>query len=383
MNKNKLIIAAAGSGKTTYLVNQAIECCNEKVLITTYTIENEIEIRSKIIELCKCIPSHITILTWFSLLIHHGVKPYQGSLNCSLFDNNVNGLILVNEKSGFKGNYAGNPLYYAEDTEFKNHYFTNNWKIFSDKLSKLVCRANENTNGEVINRLSRIYPNIFIDEIQDLAGYDLEIVKLLFKSQSRITLVGDPRQVTYLTHNEAKHKKYTEGKIKQFLLDNCKSLINNSIDETTLSVSHRNNQGICNFSSKLYPELPKTIPCDCMQCRSSHPNHLGIYLVRKSDVSNYLREHKPVQLRWDVRTITNPNYPSMNFGESKGKTFDNVLIYPTKSMESWIYDSNINLNNAARAKLYVAITRAKFSVAIISNFTDGINIDGVKPYIPN
>jgi ATP-dependent exoDNAse (exonuclease V) alpha subunit len=36
-----------------------------------------------------------------------------------------------------------------------------------------------------------------------------------------------------------------------------------------------------------------------------------------------------------------------------------------------------------RAKLYVAITRAKYSVAIISNFADGIESDGVQLYYPN
>ncbi len=56
----------------------------------------------------------------------------------------------------------------------------------------------------MIKRISKIFPNIFIDEIQDLAGYDLDILKLLFKSESTILCVGDPRQITYLTHWEKK-----------------------------------------------------------------------------------------------------------------------------------------------------------------------------------
>ena len=32
---NKLIVAAAGSGKTTHLVNEALKIADEKVLITT------------------------------------------------------------------------------------------------------------------------------------------------------------------------------------------------------------------------------------------------------------------------------------------------------------------------------------------------------------
>lgn len=44
---NKLIVAAAGSGKTTYLVNEALKIVDEKVLITTFTEANENEIRKK------------------------------------------------------------------------------------------------------------------------------------------------------------------------------------------------------------------------------------------------------------------------------------------------------------------------------------------------
>jgi len=73
-----------------------------------------------------------------------------------------------------------NPVYYAEDKEFEKHYFSNQLKIYSDKLSKFVFRCNEKTKGNVIDRISRIYPYIFIDEVQDLAGYDLELLKLLF-----------------------------------------------------------------------------------------------------------------------------------------------------------------------------------------------------------
>lgn len=78
--KNKVIIASAGSGKTTRLVSDAIQLKDRKILITTYTQANEAEIRKKIIEKNKCIPTNITIQTWFSFLLKHGVRPYQGKL---------------------------------------------------------------------------------------------------------------------------------------------------------------------------------------------------------------------------------------------------------------------------------------------------------------
>lgn len=51
MINNKLIIAAAGSGKTTYLVDEALKVPPSKnVLITTYTETNEAGIREKIVQ---------------------------------------------------------------------------------------------------------------------------------------------------------------------------------------------------------------------------------------------------------------------------------------------------------------------------------------------
>jgi DNA helicase-2/ATP-dependent DNA helicase PcrA len=186
MKNNRLIIAAAGSGKTTHIINEAMKSPDEKVLITTYTIENENEIRDKIFAACKCIPKNITIQTWFSFLIKHGIKPYQGTYNSIMFNEHIAGLNFVSSRSGAKydpyGNQLysnGHPVYYPEDN-FKKHYFTKKMKIYSDKLSKFVVLANKASNGEVINRISRIYSKIYIDEVQDLAGYDLELIKTSF-----------------------------------------------------------------------------------------------------------------------------------------------------------------------------------------------------------
>lgn len=77
-----------------------------------------------------------------------------------------------------------------------------------------------------------------------------------------------------------------------------------------------------------------------------------------------------IQLRWNRNVEMVKTYRVFNFGESKGKTFERVLIYPTTDMKKWIVDNKSNLKSAARAKFYVAITRAKYSVAIVVNDDD-------------
>lgn len=379
MSENRLLIASAGSGKTTQIVDEALSITNGNVLITTYTQANEREIKKKIIQKKKSIPSNITIQTWFSFLIQHGVKPYQGVLNDEMFEKRVKGLLLTQGESGVKYRFKRGgrfiPVRYNEEEEFQQHYFSKEMKIYSDKLSKFVDRVNIETGGEVISRISRIFSNIFIDEVQDLAGYDLELIKQLFKSDSRILLVGDPRQVTYLTHLESKNRKYRNGRIKDFLVEKCKSLIKDGIDEESLKYSHRNNEMICKYSSLLYPDLPESVPCKC--CERIDTGHDGVFLIHPDNVEYYLDTFNPLQLRWNSSKDIDQSYPVMNFGESKGLTFDRVLIYPTKDMLRWIQDSSVNLSESARAKFYVGLTRAKFSAAIVFNFDDKSDYPGL------
>ncbi len=368
---NILIIAGAGSGKTTHIVEQAIKLSNQSVLITTYTEANEQEIKNKFIKKRGSIPPNVTIQTWFSFLIQHGVRPYQSFL----YRKRVKGLLLVNKQSGLKYmNSREYPVYYGEDEDFEKHYFSDNHRIYSDKLSKFVYKVNKKSHGRVIKRISDIYSNIFLDESQDLAGYDLSLIKLLGKGQSNMLLVCDPRQVTYLTHLERKFKKYRNGRLAEFIENEC-SDVEFAIDEVTLSRSHRCNESICAFSNSLYSEFK---PCESAQ--NERTGHDGVFLVEKKSCLKYLMRYNPVQLRWDRRTKVYENYNVLNFGLSKGLTFDRVLIYPTKEMLSWVKNRNTVLSDQARAKFYVAITRAKYSVGLVCDNYNDLSATGIEPF---
>lgn len=370
---NKLIIAAAGAGKTTYLINAALRQENE-VLITTYTEANENEIKKKFIEINGSIPKNVTIQTWFSMLLQHGVKPYQDYLT----DKRINGMLLVNNPSGLKTKFTnkdGKEVYvYYKDEEADKHYFSKEYKIYSDKLSKFVFKCNEKSSGAIFDRLSRIYDFIFIDEVQDLAGYDLELIKLLFQGTANIVLVGDPRQVTYLTHHAKKYPKYKDGKIKEFIQNECKK-IPVEIDETSLNCSYRNNELICQFSSKLFPDY--IVPTSN---QNDEVGHKGIFLIKENDVNAYLEQFNPTQLRANRTRAVNNDYTVMNFGESKGLGFDRVIIYPTQPILDFIL-KNKNLDGTSRAKFYVAVTRAKHSVGIVYDFKDSDIVENIEKWV--
>jgi len=65
---NNLIIASAGSGKTDFIVNNAIEKAGQgvRILITTFTEACEQEIRVKIVEKCGISDFQVlpTVLHW-------------------------------------------------------------------------------------------------------------------------------------------------------------------------------------------------------------------------------------------------------------------------------------------------------------------------------
>jgi DNA helicase-2/ATP-dependent DNA helicase PcrA len=368
--ENKLIIASAGAGKTTYIINKALEC-KTNVLITTFTIENEAEIRKKINDRKGCIPKHITIETWFSFLLRHGIKPYQGTFNKNMFNMKINGLSFVEKQSAIKYTFHKNgkdiPVYYTEDENFLKYYFDKNHKIYSDKVSRFTYKSNEACGGLVISRISRIFPNIFIDEVQDLSGYDLELINLFFRSKSNVILVGDPRQVTYYTHREKINSKYRNGNIQQYIIDKCRKRDNIIIDNDLLKKSHRNNAEICAFSSNLYPKLPISEPCSCIGCHPIEIVHQGVFAVFIDDLYEYLQTYNPVQLGWNKNVCFNNIFDYNTFGMSKGKTYKRVSIFPTESMNRWLINHNCELTNETRAKLYVAITRARYSVAFVIN----------------
>lgn len=358
MKTNKLIIAAAGSGKTALLINEALKIKDQTVLIATYTDANKSEIIRKIYDINKFIPPNIIIKTWYSFLLKEGVRPYQGYM----FQNDINGIHLTNEISA--KNFRQNDI--------RNHYFDDLCRIYTDKISKFILECNTLSDGKVIKRIECAYPNIFIDEVQDLAGYDLEFLLQLLKSRINTLLVCDPRQWTYSTNNSQKNKQYQGSKIINFF-EKHKKIID--IDNSTFNKSYRSILKICNFSSRLYPEYS-----EITSGNDESTSHDGIYLVRKQDVENYISKYNPFQLRYSSKTKVDGRYGVMTFGTSKGLTFERILIYPTKDMEKWLRDTNQNLTDATRAKLYVAITRAKYSVAFVYNYKNGETIKDLINY---
>ncbi len=343
---SRLVIAAAGSGKTKLIVDSATSHADGRVIITTFTEANEGEITRRFIEQLGCVPPNITIQTWFSFLIQHGAKPFQGSI----YLEDIRGLVLE----------EGRSAQYVPESNTRKHYFTSDGRIYSDKLAKFALKCDQVSNGAVFDRLSRLYPYIFVDEVQDFAGHDLDVLNALLKTKSRVTLVGDPRQNIYATSKAARNKGIRGSKIVEYFESSGCAI---DVDVESLSVNYRCTKPICNLANGLFPDLPSA--------RSGQiklTGHDGIFLVHSGLVDQYLDRIRPVQLRYKVTSKgVRPGYSALNIGLSKGLQFDHVLVFPTADMLKWLADNSHALADETRSKFYVAITRARFSVGIVAD----------------
>lgn len=69
-------------------------------------------------------------------------------------------------------------------------------------------------------------------------------------------------------------------------------------------------------------------------------------------------------MRYDRRTNTTVGRP-LNYGASKGMTFERTLIYPHGKLKKYLSTGDLNDAGKELAKLYVAISRAKQSVVFV------------------
>lgn len=131
-------------------------------------------------------------------------------------------------------------------------------------------------------------------------------------------------------------------------------------DTETLRVCHRCPQEIVDLADELYPNLPQT---DSAARHAEKSSDVGVFLVRESDAVRYAESSKAVVLIYSKLTKVPDGISAQNMGGVKGETFERVLVFPTRGMRDWLLDHSFSLADASRAKLYVAITRARLSVA--------------------
>jgi DNA helicase II / ATP-dependent DNA helicase PcrA len=336
------VIAAAGSRKTEFVVNEALAHDDKRVLITTYTLNNLQCIEERIYDKVGRVPTHITIASWYGFLLNQWCRPYQRAvLGVPGF---IRGLDFESSRPRF-----------IRQVQTHQYYCNRAGDIYADWAADFAVKADDATGGDVVHRLEEVYDEIYVDEVQDLVGYDLDVLDALLRSSTRVVMVGDPRQHTYATNQNMRNRKYRGAGLWDWFAER-----KDMCELETYTISYRSNQAICDFADALFPHLPRTSSANA---EITAPT--GILMLKTADLANHIAAHSPAVLRHSVRSNT-LGFPAMNFGASKGCSFDHVVIFPTRPIERYLETKDPSvLADEARSKLYVAITRARHSVAFV------------------
>jgi len=339
---DSIILASAGSGKTADIIDAACTDNKSRAALVTYTINGKGEFSKKAYEQFGAIPPHVSLNTWYTFLLRHFVRPYQNHL----YIPRVAGI-------NFK---RGQSARYIKAADVGRFYFSSPGRIYLDKVSKFACAVIEKTDGLPIKRFEAIYGRLFIDEAQDLSGYDLNLLEHLLRSNLTITLVGDHRQATYTTNDSAKNKKYARAGI----VDKFKEWEEAGLCTITYQThSHRCIQTICDFADLFHPDFPKT-----ESLNKTVTGHDGVFLIEQSNVPAYREAFRPQPLRYN-RTQTGILGRPINYGASKGMTFERTLIYPHGPLKKFLKTGKLEDAGKEIPKVYIAVTRAKQSVAFV------------------
>lgn len=349
--KSTLFEAAAGSGKTTKLAELALKSPEKRILFTTYTDENAEEIGASLLRMNGVPPRNIDIMPWFTFLLQHCVKPFLW--HAGFGQDSVSGVFLPNSQSALRTKKGT-----------IEHYFSSDGRVYTDKLAELALYINEKMDGSVLDRIGNIYDRYFIDEAQDLSGYDLELIEVMLQSGMHLTMAADQRQSTYHTNNSNKNKQYRKLGLSRFLIDR-KLTAFCDIDDQSLAGCYRCNQQILDIANSLYPSC---LAASSVRNASEEDAALPpIHIVLSEDVDKYFKKWRPTVLRDSVRTQVPEEYSPQNFGASKGRTYDRVLIYLTNPIQKWLCNQSEELKLQTRAKFYVALTRARYSIGFVGD----------------
>lgn len=340
---NKVLLSAAGSGKTTLLVNRALDRPERRIAILTYTLENLEEIRRAFERRCGAVPDHVKLYSWYSFLLRECIRPYQSALCASP---RVDSIFFVEGRTDNR----------FPRKQVLRHYFVGS-RMYSDRAADFAVRCDELTDGATFSRLSAIFHEIYVDEVQDLAGHDLDLVERMLTSGMEVLLVGDTRQATYATNNSPRYRQYRGvPMVELFRAWEARNLC----QIQHLLTSYRCVQSVCDMADALYKQMPATVSAN-----DNVTGHEGIYIVHPEHVSAYVNEFAPTVLRYD-RKESCGGLPAINFGQSKGRTYQRVLIFPNGPLARFLQTADVR-HIASPAKYYVAITRARQSVAFVLN----------------
>lgn len=330
----KLILAVAGSGKTTHIINNLDS--NSRSLIITYTNCNFRNLREGILHKFDFFPPNITLFTYFSFLYSFCFRPF------------------LSDKLRAKGiTFDKNPNRYVKQGQ-QQFFMNGHNRIYSNRIAKLLDLAN--TMDDVRARLLKYFDCIYMDEVQDLAGHDFNFLKNACQIDLEMILVGDFFQHTFDTSRD--------GTVNKNLYDNYENYKNLfdkmgfSVDTSSLKKSHRCSPVVCDFITNQIG----------IEMYSHNHKETAFRLVESLEEAKAIYENANI-----VKLFYEEHYKyncfSKNWGDSKGEDkYNDICVVLNKTTFIKYQEGKLaELKPQSRNKLYVACSRANGNIFFVSD----------------
>lgn len=325
-----VIFAVAGSGKTTRIVEELRG--ERRCLVLTYTDENALNLRRKIMASFGGHPEGVRVMTYFTFLYTFCFRPIVG------FSMKTRGI-------GFSDLPARDRFKQTQD----GYYLDSSGKLYHSRLAKLMI--NRNLVGEVLDRIDRFFDTVCVDEVQDFAGNDFNFLLCLAKTRADMLLVGDFRQHTYDTSrdksvNATLHDDFN-AYAQRFRQAGLK------VDLESLSHSRRCSKAVCDFITERLG-----IPIQTNSERVA-----SVINVTSQEQADALWEKEEI-VKLFYREHAKYGCSSNNWGASKGVDHHDevcVVLNPT-TFKFYQRGELEKLPMGTLNKLYVALSRSRGNV---------------------
>lgn len=331
-----ITLAVAGSGKTSFIINDL--SLDKRCLIVTYTINNTRNLKEGIIKKFGFMPENINLYSYYPFLYTFCFRP------------------LLAYKAKPRGLYWDTPPQWTNRLKRNDikYYMTAGRKLYHNRIAKLLEECN--VLEEINQRLEKYYDCLYVDEVQDFAGHDFNLLKSIIKSNVKICLVGDFFQHTFDTSRDGNtnanlHKDYP--KYQEILK---KSGL--QIDSEHLNKSYRCSPTTCNFITDKIG-----IPIE-----SHRLEETAIKFIEDEEESDQLFANNEV-----VKLFYRENYKydcySRNWGDCKGENcYEDVCVVLNKTTLKHFTNNNLSeLKPVTKNKLYVACSRARGNLYFVSD----------------
>ena len=325
----RIIFAVAGSGKTTYIIKKLT--IDKRYLIITYTNNNVENIRKAIIRKFGYFPNNIKLLSYFVFLYSFCYKP------------------ILSKKCNTRGINFNRPPRFLKSNS-RSYYIDYKNRLYHNRIA-LLCKF---ISKDIISRIEKYYDCVCIDEVQDFAGHDFNLLKIIIPDNCETILVGDFHQHTFDTSNDGNINSslYNDyNKYKKHYED-----IGITIDTETLISCHRCSSSVCDFIAQ---KLGISI------FSSQEKTSVVKFIEDEIELNRIIRDNNIIKLFY--QNSHKYNCFSMNWGGSKGINdyIDVCVVLNKTTLAAFKADTLNELTSQTKNKLYVACSRANQNLYFI------------------